>query len=105
GKRSGAGASGREGKGSVMKAMLSLRARSAAAPRADETFETLDHGVGETARDEAAGRVAQFNIRVAVWVKKRMYRLKKAERATYGELMEAMVAAYEARGASLNDGV
>jgi hypothetical protein len=90
-----------------MKSMLSLRMRTQSgvtAPQRGETFGTLDRPVGEAERDAAAGRVHQFNMRVADWVRKKVRRLAKAERATLGEVMEAMIEAYEARGGNLEVG-
>jgi hypothetical protein len=86
-----------------MRGMASLKVRAGAtAPTAEQTFDNLGQVQGsEESRDKAAGRVLQQNIRVAPWAKKRLKQLKSAERATFGELLEAMMAAYEAAGGGL----
>jgi hypothetical protein len=85
---------------------LRLRTRSVVQPpRADETFETLDRGEAERARKAKSGRSEQLNTRVAAWFPERIKRLAKRERATQGELLEAMLTAFEAAGAALEANV
>ena len=66
--------------------------------------KTLDKRVGGKRRAVKSGRTEQFNLRVAEGFGERVRRLAKGERATLGEILEAMLAAFEAEGASLDRG-
>jgi hypothetical protein len=55
-------------------------------------------------RTPRTGRTEQFNARVTMGWLKRFYFLAKRERAKQGELLEAMMEAYESAGTSLQAG-
>jgi hypothetical protein len=91
-----------------MKSLLALRARVRGVgvpPEREDTFETLERPHGQRAREVRTGRTEQFNSRVAAGFGKRVRRLAKGERATLGEMLEAMMAAFEAQGGSLDRGM
>ena len=90
-----------------LKKMRALRQRTlqpGRAPQPEETYDTLNGGPRGDDRDRVAGRDKQFNVRVADWFQKRVRLLKKRERATLGEILEATLAAYEANGGGLRPG-
>jgi hypothetical protein len=88
-----------------MKSLWELRARTrapASPPKREEVFGTLQRREKPVA--VKTGRTEQFNARVAKGFPGRVRRLAAGERATLGEILEAMLAAFEAEGASLDRG-
>jgi hypothetical protein len=67
-------------------------------------FGNLDRRDGQVVPRVKTGRSEQFNTRVALGFGNRVRRLAEGERATLGETLEAMLAAFEAQGASLDPG-
>jgi hypothetical protein len=90
-----------------MRSLKALRRRTGgvgAPPRAEDTFETLERPAGARARKVKTGRTEQFNIRVADWFAHRIRELADHDSATLGEVLEAMLALYEASGGGLKPG-
>lgn len=83
-----------------MKPLPRLRARGSLGPPVPEdTFETLRRSHGPKVK---TGRSEQFNTRVALGFPDRVRHMAKAERVTLGALLDAMMAAFEAQGASVD---
>ena len=91
-----------------MSSFKALRKRTrggVVAPGPQDTFDTLDRPPDGRARKPKSGRTEQFNTRVAEGFAERVRLLAKRERAKLGEVLEAMLAAFEARGAALEANV
>lgn len=72
-------------------------------PGPQDTFETLDRGEAERARQAKAERGEQFNVRTSAEFIKRMELLKERMRArNWAEVLDAMLTAFEAAGAALD---
>ena len=74
-------------------------------PGPDETFDTLDRKARDRKRQPKSGRTEQFNTRVREGFGDRIRQLKERERAKLGEILEAMLTAFEAAGAALESNV
>jgi hypothetical protein len=76
------------------------------APGPQDTFDTLDRKAPDKGKRRAkSGRTEQFNTRVAAGFGNRIRLLAERERAKLGEILEAMLTAFEAGGAALEGGV
>lgn len=72
-------------------------------PSRNQTFGALNRR-SQRMPEARTGRTEQFNTRVGVGFGDRVRRLAEGERATLGQMLEAMLAEFEAAGASVDRG-